>query len=65
MGKLKTHKGTAKRFKITGRGKILHSRTGRRHLMTGKRAKRTRTMRKPLEVQAVDAAKIRALLPYQ
>ncbi len=65
MGKLKTHKGTAKRFRITGRGKVVHNRAGRRHLMTGKSAKRTRIMRRRLEVQAVDETKIRRLLPYQ
>ena len=47
MGKLKTHKGVARRIKVTGTGKVLRFRTGRRHLLTGKRASRKRRMRRP------------------
>lgn len=43
--KMKTHTGSAKRVKRTGTGKIKFSHTGRRHLMTGKRAKTKRQMR--------------------
>jgi len=32
MPKLKTHKATAKRFRLTRRGKLMRLRTGRSHL---------------------------------
>ena len=40
----KTRKSVAKRFKITATGKVLHSRSGKRHLLTGKRPKRRRAL---------------------
>jgi large subunit ribosomal protein L35 len=64
MGRLKTHKGTAKRFKVTGRGKLVHGRVGRRHLQSSKPAKRTRHLRRPAAVAPENKAKIRSLIPY-
>lgn len=46
MGKLKTHKGVARRIKITGTGKVRRFRAGRRHLLTGKSGGRKRRMRR-------------------
>ena len=46
MPKLKTNKGAKKRFRITARGKILFSRTGKGHLLSSKSAKRRRHLRK-------------------
>jgi large subunit ribosomal protein L35 len=45
MPKLKTHKGIAKRVRVTGRGKLKHRRAGASHLMSGKNAKRRRRIR--------------------
>ncbi len=42
MPKQKTHKGLAKRFKITAKGKIKRRRAGGGHLMSGKNSKRRR-----------------------
>jgi large subunit ribosomal protein L35 len=42
MPKLKTHKGLAKRMKVTARGKLKHRRPGASHLMSVKNAKRRR-----------------------
>ncbi len=42
MPKQKTHKGAAKRFKITATGKIKRRRAGSGHLMSGKSAKQQR-----------------------
>lgn len=64
MPKLKTHRGAAKRFKVTGRGKVLRRRTGLRHILTSKRRKRKRRLGKPTLVSRADAAKVRRLLPY-
>jgi len=64
MGKLKTHKGVAKRIKVSGTGKIRHFRVGRRHLLTGKASSRTRKMRRLTSVSAVEVKKLRRLIPY-
>jgi large subunit ribosomal protein L35 len=42
---IKTKKSVAKRFKITGTGKVLRSHAGRRHLAQTKNAKRRRPPR--------------------
>jgi len=43
---LKTHKGIKGRVKVTRRGKVLHRRTGHRHLMSAKSPKRRRQQRR-------------------
>ena len=49
--KNKTHKGIAKRVKITARGKVLVSKPGRRHLAISKTAKRRRQLRRKTVLQ--------------
>ena len=63
--KLKTAKGIKRRFKITRRGKVIATRSGRRHLMGSKSRKRKRQMRRPLTVSEGIAKQIRALAPYR
>ena len=62
--KLKTHRGAAKRFKISATGKIVRSHSGKRHLMGAKPAKRMRRLKKLTVVSAADARNVRAMLPY-
>jgi large subunit ribosomal protein L35 len=64
MPKLKTHRGAAKRFKISGSGKIKRNRAYRRHLLTTKNAKRGRRLRNPAFVDETQARNIKLLLPY-
>jgi large subunit ribosomal protein L35 len=64
MGKLKTHKGVAKRFKVTAGGKLKHHKIGRRHLMNSKTAKRGRALRRPVTLSKVNEGLIKRLLPY-
>ena len=45
--KQKTHKGLAKRVKLTASGKIKHRKAGRGHLMSVKSAKHLRRLRNP------------------
>ena len=61
MGKLKTHKGVKRRFTITGTGKLMHAKSGRRHLLTGKSARRMRKLRRPGEASPAQAAMLRRL----
>ncbi|GAA1462504.1 MULTISPECIES: 50S ribosomal protein L35 [Williamsia] len=62
MPKAKTHKGTAKRFKVTGSGKIVRQKANRRHLMEHKPTKRTRRLDGTAVVADVDAPRIKRLL---
>jgi len=62
--KLKTHRGLAKRIKITGTGKVRAMRAGNRHLLTSKSAKRKRTLGKPMPLPKAESKTIRILLPY-
>lgn len=64
MPKLKTHKGTKARVKITGRGKVVAMRTGKRHLNYHKSGKRIRQGRNPLVIAKPEAERLKALLPY-
>jgi large subunit ribosomal protein L35 len=62
--KLKTHRGAAKRFKITANGKILRMHSGKRHLLGTKMPKRMRRLKKLAQVDPVDVAHVRRMLPY-
>ncbi|MBO7549429.1 MAG: 50S ribosomal protein L35, partial [Clostridia bacterium] len=46
MGKMKTHKASAKRFSLTGTGKVKMNHCGRRHKLGLKDSKRKRQLRK-------------------
>lgn len=64
MPKQKTHKGLAKRVKVTARGKIKLKKAGAGHLMSGKNAKRRRRINSPTTVDKCFANKVRkALIP--
>jgi large subunit ribosomal protein L35 len=62
--KLKTHRGAAKRFKVTKNGKILRGHSGKRHLMGAKRPKRMRHLMKLTLVHPADAKNVKMMLPY-
>jgi large subunit ribosomal protein L35 len=62
MPKMKTHKVTAKRFKITGSGKLRRLRQGRSHLRRKKSKRVLRGMDKDLPVDRSDQKRIRRLL---
>jgi len=65
MPKLKTKKSVAKRFRITGTGKVVHHGSGGSHLLSKKSAKRKRRIRKAAVLQnAGDAKVVKRLLPY-
>ena len=54
MPKMKTHKGTAKRFRRTGTGKIMRAKAVKSHILTKKSQKRIRGFRKETELSAAD-----------
>ena len=60
--KQKTHKGTAKRFKQTGSGKLRREQANRRHLLEHKPSKRTRRLKGDVDVAPADQKRIKRLL---
>lgn len=62
--KLKTHRGAAKRFKLTATGKLLRMHSGKRHLLGTKAPGRMRKLKKITQVNASDKAKTMQMLPY-
>ncbi|MGH7846445.1 MAG: 50S ribosomal protein L35 [Candidatus Binatia bacterium] len=64
MPKIKTRRGAAKRFKVTGTGKVKRSRAFKSHLLSSKKKKRKRKLRQGTLVAAAEAKNIRRLIPY-
>ena len=64
MPKMKTKRAAAKRFKVTGSGKVKHGKASRRHLMSSKSTKRKRHLRADKFVDKTDHERFRRLLPY-
>ena len=54
MPKMKTHRGTAKRFRVTGSGKIMRSKAYKSHILSKKSPKRKRNFRHETEVAPAD-----------
>jgi len=65
MGKLKTHKGVAKRFRLTKKGKLKYGTSGKRHLLTSKESGRKRKLRHSSIIEHVKSTQaLKRLLPY-
>jgi large subunit ribosomal protein L35 len=62
MPKMKTHRGAAKRFKITGTGKILRRKAYRDHLLEHKPSRRTRRLGHEAEVVGGDKKRVKRML---
>ncbi|TYP49812.1 50S ribosomal protein L35 [Thermosediminibacter litoriperuensis] len=65
MPKIKTHRGAAKRFDLTKKGKIKRAKAYKSHLLTHKSNKRKRHLRKPALVSKADYKRIKQLIPYK
>ena len=64
MPKLKTHKGAAKRFRLTAKGRVKRGHSFARHLLTGKTAKRKRLLDIDELVSEADEKMVKRMLPY-
>lgn len=64
MPKLKTHKGAAKRFRLTATGKIKRGHSHARHILTKKSNKRKRQLDIDVLVSPADHDRVIAMLPY-
>ena len=64
MPKMKTNRAAAKRFKVTGTGKLRRSKAYKSHLLSKKSPKRKRNLRRAGLVDSTNMGGIRRLLPY-
>ena len=65
MPKMKTKKSGAKRFSLTGTGKVKYKKMNLRHILTKRSPKRKRQLRESGYVAEADAKRIRKqMLPY-
>jgi large subunit ribosomal protein L35 len=64
MPKIKTHRGAAKRFSLTAKGKIKRSKAFASHILTKKTTKRKRGLRKTTLVNSANYKEIKKLIPY-
>ncbi len=63
MPKMKSHRGAAKRFRVTKNGLVKHKSMNLGHIMTKKKTKRTRQLRKGgILMNKKEAATIRQLI---
>jgi len=62
MPKMKTDRGAAKRFKVTGTGRLRRRQANRSHLLEKKSSTRTRRLGREVEVAAADRREVRRLL---
>lgn len=64
MPKMKTNRGAAKRFKVTGSGKIVRRKAFSSHILTKKTTKRKRGLRLAGEVDSTNVKTVRKMIPY-
>ena len=64
MPKMKTSRSAAKRFKLTGTGKLKRNKAYKSHILTKKTRKNKRNLRKPAMVDATNIKTMKKILPY-
>lgn len=64
MPKMKTNRGAAKRFKVTGSGKVVRNKAYSSHILTKKSTKRKRNLRKSALIDSTNLRQVSKLLPY-
>ena len=64
MPKMKTHKATAKRYKVTGSGKLVRRKAGGLHLLVGKSPARKNRVKGEADVDKSDENRVKLALPY-
>ncbi len=64
MPKMKTNRAAAKRFKVTGTGKLKRNKAYRRHILTKKTTKTKRNLRKAVVMDPSNVKNMKKILPY-
>ena len=62
MPKMKTHRGAAKRFKVTGSGKLMRRQVGMNHILEKKPSTRTRRLKRDVVLSGGDERQAKRLL---
>jgi len=62
MPKMKSHRGAAKRFKVTGSGKVKRKKAFKSHILTKKSSKTKRNLRQDAIVSAGDEARVKRMI---
>ncbi len=64
MPKMKTNKSAAKRFKVTGTGKLKRNKAYKRHILTKKSSKTKRNLRQAVITDSTNEKVMKKILPY-
>ena len=64
MPKIKTSRAAARRFKVTGTGKLKRMKAYKSHILTKKSQKRKRNLRKATITDATNVKSMKKILPY-
>lgn len=64
MPKMKTHRASAKRFRVSGTGKVIRRKAFSKHLIVGKSGSRMRRVSSEALVSAEDSKRVKEALPY-
>ncbi len=64
MPKMKTSRAAAKRFKVTGTGKLKRNKAYKRHILTKKTTKKKRELRHAVMTDATNVKNMKKILPY-
>ncbi|HHW08507.1 MAG TPA: 50S ribosomal protein L35 [Firmicutes bacterium] len=64
MPKMKTNRAAAKRFKVTGSGRIMKKRSFMNHLLEKKSTKRKRRLNRPEALHKSEVRRVKTMLPY-
>ena len=64
MPKVKTKRAAAKRFKMTGTGKLVRHKAYKSHILTKKSTKRKRNLRKAIVTDETNAKVMKKIMPY-
>ena len=64
MPKIKTNRAAAKRFKVTGTGKLKRNKAYKSHILTKKSTKRKRNLRQATITDATNVRNMKKVLPY-
>ncbi|MBR6256834.1 MAG: 50S ribosomal protein L35 [Lachnospiraceae bacterium] len=64
MPKMKTSRSAAKRFKVSGTGKLIRNKAYKRHILTKKSTKTKRNLRQDIVTDPTNAMNMKKILPY-
>ena len=64
MPEIKTNRAAAKRFKVTGTGKLKRNKAYKSHILTKKSTKRKRNLRQATITDATNVKNMKKVLPY-